>query len=343
MGCKPDVVQKAKFEYSPLSQVFNKGLDTSEKQVGLLKRLKHIEDKTDRQLKENKGNQLGAKSIGYTVKEELSQEAKNMLENLNNQEKLINYKKLSFRRGSNKDYHFTNFSSLRELFRTIYYGDIIIPGAERERNNFDDIIKILKAYRPRNDSKYYKLKRDLLINAQKFYDGRKMIIETVKNKIFPLSNLGYYPEYVSEDDISSKSSLDSSRSSSPKGAIAASPSCGLDSSRISSPINIETIKLINESENIDPEMIRHYFGLDSLKKLHESLNKDLSNKDINVALIDQYLLGLKIDINKSRERKQNKQLESLANIVEKIVNDATNNQQGRRLKILTSKQMITRL
>ena len=31
LGYKPDVVQKAKFEYSPLGQVFNKGLDTSEK------------------------------------------------------------------------------------------------------------------------------------------------------------------------------------------------------------------------------------------------------------------------------------------------------------------------
>ena len=39
LGYKPDVVQKAKFEYSPLGQVFNKALDTSEKQVGLLKRL----------------------------------------------------------------------------------------------------------------------------------------------------------------------------------------------------------------------------------------------------------------------------------------------------------------
>ena len=28
---KPDVVQKAKFEYSPLCQVFNKGLDVGEK------------------------------------------------------------------------------------------------------------------------------------------------------------------------------------------------------------------------------------------------------------------------------------------------------------------------
>ena len=44
LGYKPDVVQKAKFEYSPLGQVFNKGLKTDEKQVGLSKRLKNIED-----------------------------------------------------------------------------------------------------------------------------------------------------------------------------------------------------------------------------------------------------------------------------------------------------------
>ena len=65
-----------------------------------------------------------------------------MLEKLNNQEKLINYKKLSFRRGNNKDYDFTNLSSLRELFRTTYYGEILIPGAQIEQNNFDDIIRI---------------------------------------------------------------------------------------------------------------------------------------------------------------------------------------------------------
>ena len=50
MGYKPDVVQKPKSEYSPLGQVFNKGLDSNEKQEGLLKRLKNIDDKTDNQL-----------------------------------------------------------------------------------------------------------------------------------------------------------------------------------------------------------------------------------------------------------------------------------------------------
>ena len=40
-----DVFQKAKFEYSPLAKVFNKGLDESGSKEGLLKRLKNIEGK----------------------------------------------------------------------------------------------------------------------------------------------------------------------------------------------------------------------------------------------------------------------------------------------------------
>ena len=70
--------------------MFNKELAKDEKQAGLLKRLKNIEDKTDNQLKESNDNQLGAKSIGYIVKEELSQDAKNILKKLSNQEKIIN-------------------------------------------------------------------------------------------------------------------------------------------------------------------------------------------------------------------------------------------------------------
>ena len=42
LGHKPDVIQKEKFEYSPLGKVFNKGLDESDKKEGLLKRLKNI-------------------------------------------------------------------------------------------------------------------------------------------------------------------------------------------------------------------------------------------------------------------------------------------------------------
>ena len=118
LGYKPDVVQKAKFEYSPFSRVFNKGLEKDEKQVGLLKRLKNIEDKTDKQLDENKDSLLSIKPIGYTIKEKLS---KNTLEKLNNQEKLINYQKLYLKGTSNLEYDFSDYKSLKEFFKAIYY------------------------------------------------------------------------------------------------------------------------------------------------------------------------------------------------------------------------------
>ena len=50
LNYKPDPIQKAKFEYSPLGQVLNEGLESNERQEGLLKRLKNLEDKADNQL-----------------------------------------------------------------------------------------------------------------------------------------------------------------------------------------------------------------------------------------------------------------------------------------------------
>ena len=51
LGYRPDAVQKAKFEYSLLVQVFNKGLTKDDRQEDWLKRLKNIEDKTDNRLR----------------------------------------------------------------------------------------------------------------------------------------------------------------------------------------------------------------------------------------------------------------------------------------------------
>ena len=85
LNYKPDPLQKAKFEYSPLGQVFDKGLDKDKKQGGLLKRIIKLinkaEDKADNQLLaiEDHGNrQLDLieeinhnKSIGFNNNEVL--------------------------------------------------------------------------------------------------------------------------------------------------------------------------------------------------------------------------------------------------------------------------------
>ena len=50
LGYKPDAFEQAKFEYSPLGKVFTDGLDKSDKNEGLLKTLKNIEDRSNNQL-----------------------------------------------------------------------------------------------------------------------------------------------------------------------------------------------------------------------------------------------------------------------------------------------------
>ena len=43
LGLKPSTVEQAKFEYSPLGKIFDKGLSEDDKKEGLSKRLKNIE------------------------------------------------------------------------------------------------------------------------------------------------------------------------------------------------------------------------------------------------------------------------------------------------------------
>ena len=45
LGLKPNTIEQAGFEYSPLGKIFNKGLDKDDQKEGLFKRLKNIEDK----------------------------------------------------------------------------------------------------------------------------------------------------------------------------------------------------------------------------------------------------------------------------------------------------------
>ena len=47
---KQGAFEQAKFEYSPLGKVFTDGLDRSDRNEGLLKRLKNIEDRNNNQL-----------------------------------------------------------------------------------------------------------------------------------------------------------------------------------------------------------------------------------------------------------------------------------------------------
>ena len=341
LGYKPDVVQKAKFEYSPLGQVFNKRLKTDEKQVGLLRRLKNIEDKTDDQLKESKDNQLGIKSIGYTIKEKLSKEAKNMLEKLNNQEKHINYQKPYLKGGNNHEYDFSDYRSLEEFFKTIYYRKITIEEDEAIQEEFDGVYGALEKYKPKKES-YVGKRGKLLINAKNFYEGRQMIIDVFKDKIFPLVPTGF------EDDVHEGGLLKKRQE---------------EDGRLltieEEPEDISTLEQMTRLDKIYAPLFRRYFMENSLieimKKLKE-YKEDPEKLQMYNGLITRLNIGLKKlknDMeNMSEDKVENRKLDYLRDLVRKIIDTsqklgeekvAQGQQEGQGLKKLNPQQMITRL
>ena len=50
LGLKPSSIEQAKFEYSPLGKIFNKGLSKDDTKEGLFKRLENSKNRNQEQL-----------------------------------------------------------------------------------------------------------------------------------------------------------------------------------------------------------------------------------------------------------------------------------------------------
>ena len=87
---KPSTAEQAKFVYSALGKIFNKGLDKDEdKKEGLLKRLKIIEDKNEELLKTTKNKTEDIKGITDFIKEPFSLEAEDLIEEIRTIQKMF--------------------------------------------------------------------------------------------------------------------------------------------------------------------------------------------------------------------------------------------------------------
>ena len=113
LGLKPSTVEQAKFEYSPVGKIFNKGLSKNDKKEGILKRLENIKDKSDELLNTfNKTNK--------STKNKINNQSKKLIYNTQHSfAKLRNtddIKKLSFDSMFNlmREYH-KKFTSLKNL------------------------------------------------------------------------------------------------------------------------------------------------------------------------------------------------------------------------------------
>ena len=103
LNLKPSTVAQAKIEYSPLGRIFNKGLSEDNKKEGLLKRLKNTEDKNEKLLEVKDKTKENIKEVTDFVDQPLSFEAKQLIEEIKNIQKDVDYRKLKSRRGNNVD------------------------------------------------------------------------------------------------------------------------------------------------------------------------------------------------------------------------------------------------
>ena len=182
LSLKRSTVAQAKFEYSPLCKIFNKGLSEDDKKERILKRLKNIEDENK---VKNKVENKDIKEVTDFANQPLSFKAKELINEIKTIQTNVNYRKLKIIGGDKKEYDFSDYRTFKELFRDLYYRTITIDEAESKQDEFKTVLHLLKKYSPKHD-KYVTLKNNLTDNVSKFYEGRERIIEGFKNEIFPL-------------------------------------------------------------------------------------------------------------------------------------------------------------
>ena len=185
-----DPVQKAKFEYCALGQVFNKGLTTDKKSEGLLKRLKNIEDKTDNQLDliRDQGNrQLDLTGKSYTVRTgniKFENDEDKKLRDLAKyiKKEIRNILKKNFVHAAyNKIYNFNKETHLGDFANRIYDKELSFKEAKKEQKYFleeiDELNGRIEPPRGKQPSKKNKENmKEVVNNAREVYEMRNYII-----------------------------------------------------------------------------------------------------------------------------------------------------------------------
>ena len=113
LGLKPSTAEQAKFGYSPLGKIFNKGLSEDEKKEGLFKRLENIKDKNEEQINRFSTTNKASKNKTNNQSKKLIYNGNHSFAELKN---IDNIKKLSLDSMFNqmKEYH-KKFNKLNNL------------------------------------------------------------------------------------------------------------------------------------------------------------------------------------------------------------------------------------
>ena len=171
------IIQQAKFNYSPLEKAIEKQLktikDQGEKQVFALESLKL----PDRKLTPIK-DFIPIKNLNPEIIKEI--------ERIEEIEKKVDRNKMVYK-GTNKTYDFRNFKTIRTFGNEIRNNVISLDTANIEQANLlSYVYDFSKKTRPRNPAQR-QLKADIVDSITSIVQGREMVINAFKSRIFQVS------------------------------------------------------------------------------------------------------------------------------------------------------------
>ena len=171
------LIQQAKFNYSPLGKAIKKQRktieDQREKQVVALESLK-VPDKKLTSIKD------------FIPTENLNPEIINEIKRIEEIEKNVNRNKIVYK-GTNKTYDFRNFKTIRTFGNEIRNNIISLDTANIEQTNLlSYIYDFTKKTKPRNPTQK-KLRSDVLDSVTSLVQGREMVLKAFQSGIFQVS------------------------------------------------------------------------------------------------------------------------------------------------------------
>ena len=198
LNLKPSTAQQAKFAYSPLGKIFNKGLSEDDKKERLLKKIKNIEGKNEEQLKaiEDQGKKQleEIKNINISSKplktisffSTISEEAKELMNKIKVTDDWLETAQLICIKTDGKTkYDFNKFTFSLIFISKIYRHDLTLQEVKDDQQKLKILInKLNNDYNPTSTIKR-KEKKDTLKSANKLFFIKEDIINAFMKGIFP--------------------------------------------------------------------------------------------------------------------------------------------------------------
>ena len=183
------IIQQAKFTYSPLGRALEKQRktieDQGEKQVVALESLKD----SDKKLPPIKD---------FIPMENLNPEIINVLKRIEEIEKKVDRNRMVYK-GTNKTYDFRNYKTIRAFGNEIRNMSISLDTANIEQANLLSYISDFMKTKPRDPEKR-KLRSDVLNSVSSLVQGREMVLTAFKSGIFWVSKESQEGEGANEGE-----------------------------------------------------------------------------------------------------------------------------------------------